>query len=113
MRIALEDSDTPSPSAGDADILSPEFISDAASQKYLPEELGHLFEMWLDLVRLSVALGNVLVTNYKTKGAKQSRADIERCEAEIRASQSICPRGNINQSCILASHTYLFKLYFE
>ncbi|KFZ10912.1 hypothetical protein V502_07849 [Pseudogymnoascus sp. VKM F-4520 (FW-2644)] len=83
-----------------------------ASPKYLPEELSHLFEMWLDQVRLTVALGNVLVKNYKAKGVKQSRAEIERCELEIRASHRTCPRSN-NQSRVLASHIHQFKLYFE
>ncbi|OBT66017.1 hypothetical protein VE03_03230 [Pseudogymnoascus sp. 23342-1-I1] len=111
MRISLEDSDTTPPSTCDSDVLSPGLISDA-SPKYLPEELSHLFEMWLDLVRLTVSLGNVLLKNYKAKGIKQSRADIDRCEMEIRASHRTCPRSN-NQSRILASHIHQFKLYFE
>ncbi|KFZ04751.1 hypothetical protein V501_09014 [Pseudogymnoascus sp. VKM F-4519 (FW-2642)] len=108
MRIVLEDSDTSPPSTCDSDVLSPD-----VSQKYLPEELGHLFDMWLDLVRLTVALGNVLLKNYRAKGVKQSRADIERCELEIRASHHTCPRSNTSQSRVLASHIHLFKLYFE
>lgn len=108
MRIVLEDSDTSPPSTCDYDVLSPD-----VSQKYLPEELSHLFDMWLDLVRLTVALGNVLLKNYRAKGVKQSRADIERCELEIRASHHTCPRSNTSQSRVLASHIHLFKLYFE
>ncbi|OBT78567.1 hypothetical protein VF21_00957 [Pseudogymnoascus sp. 05NY08] len=108
MRIVLEDSDTSPPTTCDSDVLSPD-----VSQKYLPEELSHLFDMWLDLVRLTVALGNVILKNYRAKGVKQSRADIERCELEIRASHHTCPRSNSSQSRVLASHTHLFKLYFE
>ncbi|KFY43046.1 hypothetical protein V494_02120 [Pseudogymnoascus sp. VKM F-4513 (FW-928)] len=112
IRIALEDSDTTSPGTCDADALSPELIGGTTSQKYLPEELGHLFEMWLDLVRLTVSLGTVLLKTYKARGVKQSRADIERCETELRASHWAYSRSS-NPSRVLASHTYLFKLYFE
>ncbi|KFY94982.1 hypothetical protein V498_03599, partial [Pseudogymnoascus sp. VKM F-4517 (FW-2822)] len=111
MRIALEDSDTAPLSTCDSDVLSPELIGEV-SQKYMPGEQSHLFEMWLDQVRLTVALGNVLVKSYKSKGVKQSRADIERCELEIRSSHRTCPRSN-NQSRVLASHIHQFKLYFE
>ncbi|RDL30745.1 Uncharacterized protein BP5553_10090 [Venustampulla echinocandica] len=111
MRIALDDSDTAMPGTGDSDVISPELIGEV-SRKYLPEELSYLFEIWLDFVKLTAALGNVLSKNYRAKGVKLSRADIERSESEIRASYPTFPGSN-NQGRVVASHIYLFKLYFE
>ncbi|KAK2772193.1 C6 transcription factor [Colletotrichum kahawae] len=111
MRIAFDDFDTPMPAACDADVLSPE-VAGNLGRKYLPGELGFLFDIWLEFVGLSAALGNILSTNYRAKGVKPSRADIERSESQIRAFQTRVPEAT-NQSRVVASHIYQFKLYFE
>ncbi|KAJ0333745.1 hypothetical protein COL922a_010571 [Colletotrichum nupharicola] len=111
MRIAFDDFDTPMPAACDADVLSPE-VAGNLGRKYLPGELGFLFDIWLEFVGLSATLGNILSTNYRAKGVKPSRADIERSEGQIRAFQTRVPEAT-NQSRVVASHIYQFKLYFE
>ncbi|KAI8288927.1 Cutinase transcription factor 1 beta [Colletotrichum sp. SAR11_240] len=111
MRIAFDDFDTPMPAACDADVLSPE-VAGNLGRKYLPGELGFLFDIWLEFVGLSATLGNILSTNYRAKGVKPSRADIERSESQIRAFQTRVPEAT-NQSRVVASHIYQFKLYFE
>lgn len=111
MRIAFDDFDTPMPAACDADVLSPE-VAGNLGRKYLPGELGFLFDIWLEFVGLSATLGNILLTNYRAKGVKPSRADIERSESQIRAFQTRVPEAT-NQSRVVASHIYQFKLYFE
>ncbi|KAF6798183.1 C6 transcription factor [Colletotrichum sojae] len=111
MRIALDDFDTPVPAPCDADVLSPDVANDLG-KKYLPGELGFLFDIWIAFVELSVVLANVLATNYRAKGVKPRRADIELSESQIREFQSRVPDG-VNQSRVVASHIYQFKLYFE
>ncbi|OLN81301.1 Cutinase transcription factor 1 beta 3 [Colletotrichum chlorophyti] len=111
MRVALDDFDTTMPAACDVDILSPD-IAGNLGQKYLPVGMEFLFDTWIAFVGLTVALSNVLATNYRAKGVKPSRADIERSESQIREFQSKIPDGG-TQSRVVASHIYQFKLYFE
>ncbi|KAL0944915.1 C6 transcription factor [Colletotrichum truncatum] len=111
MRIAFDDFDTPIPTACAADVLSPE-VANNLGQKYLPGELGLLFEIWLAFVGLSAALSNILAANYRVKGIKPSKTEIERSESQLRAYQYRVPEGT-DQSRVVASHIYQFKLYFE
>lgn len=111
MRIALDDFDTSMPAAGDADVLAPE-VKGQLGRKYLPEEMQFLFETWLAFIGLSVALSNVLATNYRAKGVKPSRMEIEQSENQIRSFQYRVPEAG-NHSRVVASHIYQFKLYFE
>ncbi|TDZ20213.1 Cutinase transcription factor 1 beta [Colletotrichum orbiculare MAFF 240422] len=109
MRIALDDFDTSMPSPGDADAP---VRTESGPNKYLPDEMDTLFDVWLSVIGLGVALSNVLATNYRAKGVKPTRPDIERSESQIRVYQSKVPEGG-NQSRVVASHVYQFKLYFE
>ncbi|KZL82789.1 cutinase transcription factor 1 beta [Colletotrichum incanum] len=111
MRIALDDFDTPMLAACDSEVILPE-VKGKLGRKYLPEELGFLFDTWIAFVGLTAALSNVLATNYRAKGDKPSKADIERSESQIRAYQSRVPESE-NQGKVVASHIYQFKLYFE
>ncbi|KAL0775911.1 hypothetical protein CaCOL14_007198 [Colletotrichum acutatum] len=111
MRIALDDFDTSMPAASDADVLAPE-VKGQLGQKYLPEEMKFLFDTWLVFIGLSVTLSNVLATNYRAKGVKPSRTEIEQSENQIRAFQYRVPEAG-SHSRVVASHIYQFKLYFE
>ncbi|KAF4773737.1 cutinase transcription factor 1 beta [Colletotrichum scovillei] len=111
MRIALDDFDTSMPVASDADVLAPE-VKGQLGQKYLPEEMKFLFDTWLAFIGLSVTLSNVLATNYRAKGVKPSRMEIEQSENQIRGFQYRVPEAG-SHSRVVASHIYQFKLYFE
>ncbi|WQF80787.1 hypothetical protein CDEST_05801 [Colletotrichum destructivum] len=111
MRIAFDDFDTPMPAACDADVIPAEVRWDLG-RKYLPEDLCFLFDLWVSFVGLSTALSHVLSTNYRAKGVKPSKADIEHSESKIRAYQSAIPES-ASQGQVVASHVHQFKLYFE
>ncbi|RSL51447.1 hypothetical protein CEP54_011413 [Fusarium duplospermum] len=106
LRISLDHCSTPMPGPCDTSpVCSPEY------QAYLPEQLGTLLGMWLGLIRATRVLGRILSTNYAIKGAKPSRDDIARDENEIRANWF--PDGNYDQSPVLASHLYQFRLHIQ
>ncbi|KAK2678663.1 hypothetical protein RAB80_007403, partial [Fusarium oxysporum f. sp. vasinfectum] len=90
MRISLDHCSTPMPGLYDTSPnCSPEY------QHYAPEELGILFGIWLKLI----------------EGARPSRAIIERDENEIRANW--IHDGNNDQSPVLASHVYQYRLHTQ
>ena len=111
MRIALDDSDTALPGPHDKDEILPG-IRDEIKFKYLPREMDELFAIWTFFVRLGIALGTILSTNYRAKATKPTRADLESSEGEIRACYMAMPES-ITRSRVIASHYYQFKLYFE
>ncbi|WKT42152.1 hypothetical protein QSH57_006958 [Fusarium oxysporum f. sp. vasinfectum] len=90
MRISLDHCSTPMPGLYDTSpSCSPEY------QHYAPKELGILFGIWLKLI----------------EGARPSRAIIERDENEIRANW--IHDGNNDQSPVLASHVYQYRLHTQ
>ncbi|KAK4038657.1 cutinase transcription factor 1 beta [Parachaetomium inaequale] len=111
MRISLDDSDTALPEPHDKENVPPDIQEDIKS-KYLPTELDELFDIWISFVKLGIALGSVLSTNYREKAAKPTRSELELGESEIRACYVTLPES-ITRSRIIASHYYQFKLYFE
>lgn len=106
IRISLEHCSTPMPGLYDTSPeCSPEY------QHYVPKELGTLLGMWLRLIGVTRVMGQVLSNNYTIKGAKPSRAAIERDENEIRTNWF--PDGQNEQSPVLASHLYQFRLHVQ
>jgi hypothetical protein len=111
MRISLDDSDTALPASHDKDAV-PLGIREEMKSKYLPTELDELFGIWTSFVKLGIALGTILSTNYRAKATKPRRPDLEHSESEIRACYVTMPES-ITRSRLIASHYYQFKLYFE
>ncbi|RKK31345.1 hypothetical protein BFJ67_g15276 [Fusarium oxysporum f. sp. cepae] len=106
MRISLDHCSTPMPGLYDTSpSCSPEY------QHYAPEELGILFGIWLKLIEVTRIMGRILSLNYTIKGARPSRAIIERDENEIRANW--IHDGNNDQSPVLASHVYQYRLHTQ
>ncbi|KAK2938774.1 hypothetical protein FoTM2_001992 [Fusarium oxysporum f. sp. vasinfectum] len=106
MRISLDHCSTPMPGLYDTSPnCSPEY------QHYAPEELGILFGIWLKLIEVTRIMGRILSLNYTIKGARPSRAIIERDENEIRANW--IHDGNNDQSPVLASHVYQYRLHTQ
>jgi hypothetical protein len=106
MRISLDHCSTPMPGLYDTSpSCSPEY------QHYIPEQLGTLLGIWLKLIGVTRIMGRILSTNYTIKGARPSRAIIERDENEIRANW--IHDGNNDQSPVLASHLYQCRLHTQ
>ncbi|EXL67191.1 hypothetical protein FOPG_16668 [Fusarium oxysporum f. sp. conglutinans race 2 54008] len=106
MRISLDHCSTPMPGLYDTSpSCSPEY------QHYAPKELGILFGIWLKLIEVTRIMGRILSLNYTIKGARPSRAIIERDENEIRANW--IHDGNNDQSPVLASHVYQYRLHTQ
>ncbi|KAK0629368.1 fungal-specific transcription factor domain-containing protein [Bombardia bombarda] len=121
MRIPLDDSDTPLPEPCDADVLSAELDAEVG-MRYLPSptELAQLFHLWMCVVRVTTVLGTtVLSMNYRAKGAKPTRQDLDRGERELRACYPVLSAeggdgsGIERASRVVASHAYQVRLYFE
>ncbi|KAM5380079.1 hypothetical protein ACJZ2D_003726 [Fusarium nematophilum] len=113
-RIRLDDSDTLMPTVDDDDLsLSQQpTLNVELRSKYLPDEFNALLEMWCSLVRLTIALGTILLINYRPKGSSISGDELEKYENAVRACEVNFPT-NGPHSKVLASHVYQFKLYFE
>ncbi|XEU94892.1 hypothetical protein FSHL1_000176 [Fusarium sambucinum] len=103
MRISLDHCSTPMLGLYDTSPgSSPEF------EQYLPEQLGTLLGMWLKLIGVTRVMGEILSNNYAIRGTKPSKAVIERYENEIHANWY--PDGHRDQSPVLLSHLYQFRL---
>ncbi|KAI1069409.1 hypothetical protein LB507_008555 [Fusarium sp. FIESC RH6] len=106
MRISLDHCSTSMPGLFDTSLhCSPEYLH------YLPEQLGRLLRMWLKLIEVTRIMGEILSTNYSMKSARPSRAAIKRDEEEIRANGF--PEDHNDQSPVLASHLYQFRLHTQ
>ncbi|KAH6695629.1 fungal-specific transcription factor domain-containing protein [Plectosphaerella plurivora] len=111
MRISLDDSDTALPGLHDKDERPPS-ISDELVSKFVPEELDDLFNIWTCHTMLGISLGTILSTHYRAKAPRPTKEELELAENGIRAFHLDAPK-NINQSRLIASHYYQFRLYFE
>ncbi|KAG5764986.1 hypothetical protein H9Q72_006920 [Fusarium xylarioides] len=106
MRISLDHCSTPMPGLYDTSpSCSPEY------QRFVPDDLGTLLGIWLKLIGVTHIMGKILSTNYTIKGARPSRAVIERDENEIRAHW--IHDGINDQNAVLASHTYQYRLHTQ
>lgn len=112
MRINLDDCDSPLPNTQDAEAFI-DGIPDELERKYFPNCLRTLAQAWLDLVKLTLALKNVMLTHYRPKEIKPSRAAIERNEAEIRDCYRRSWEDCHDQDPIVSLHLYRLLLYYE
>jgi Fungal specific transcription factor domain len=82
MRINLRDCDIPMPSPDD---IIGDFIDlpPAAWNKFIPCDFNLLAEGWIDFIRLSKTLGEILSTNYAPNSVKPTPPQIETFENEI------------------------------
>jgi hypothetical protein len=107
----MGDCDTLIPTSCDADIPTNDSIG-TSDHAYLPQDLDYIFLIWLNLIRLAVALGSVLSTHYKVHGIKPTKGEIEASEKDIRASYRQLPE-KIRKSSIIQSNIYQFSICFE
>jgi hypothetical protein len=80
-------------------------------EKYLPEGIDGLSELWVDLLKITVALGSVLSSHYKTTPIRLPRAEVEKSEREIRRCYQQRPLNNLSRIAVL--HLYQLELYME
>jgi len=111
MRINPEDCDMPMPCVDD---VTKELVAipSATKDKYLPVESDALARLWVNLVKISAALGSILRTHYRSSGPNPGIADIERCEEEIQRC-ALDKEGLGQTSQILRLHRYQLQLFYE
>lgn len=112
MRIHIEDCDMPLPTVDD--VLA-ELIDVPAETKdtYLPAGIASLARYWINLVHISLALGNVLSKHYRPRRDTPSLADLERDEKEIFQSFGACRNETVSADPIVQVNAYHLQLYYE
>jgi hypothetical protein len=111
MRINLEDCDLPLPFIDDI-TKELDAIPVAVRDKYIPYQSDAVAGLWLKLVRISVALGNILRIHYRYKGPTSSVEDIEKSEEELQA----CALTNNEMEYtnpVMQVFAYQFQLFYE
>ena len=78
MRINTEDCDTSLPTAEDV-VIGLADIPAAQKNKYLPNDTDVLSVHWINLIKMTAALGNILGTHYRPNRPKSAIKDIEKC----------------------------------
>ncbi|KAF9885366.1 hypothetical protein FE257_012983 [Aspergillus nanangensis] len=82
MRINTTDCDVEEPSVSDV-TQDLESITLEAHSEFIPYGHNSLALLWLSLVKITKALGTVLVTHYKVSGPRPDVAAIRKCEQEV------------------------------
>ena len=83
MRIQVEDCDTPMPTVEDV-TMDLDSIPRTIAGSYLPKcPQKQLAELWINFLKISVALGTMIRIFYRLKGVKANPKDMKKCEEEI------------------------------
>ena len=111
MRINLEDCDVPLPCSDDI-TKELDAISVAVRERYMPYPSEAAAGLWLRLVKMSVALGNILRIHYRHKGPLPSVVDIEKSEEEVKECALNSDETQHNNP-IMQVFAYQIQLYYE
>ena len=111
MRINLEDCDIFLPSIDDI-TKDLDAIPIAARDRYIPYQPAAVARLWLKLIAISVALGNILRTHYRHKGPQPSVEDIEKSEEELQEAALTNDEMEHNNP-IMQVFAYQLKLFYE
>ncbi|KAJ6096934.1 hypothetical protein N7486_007680 [Penicillium sp. IBT 16267x] len=111
LRINLEDCNQPMPSV--TDLLSDvaELPASIASA-YIPNDLPQLADYWIDLIKLSKLLGDVLTLTYKPSGASPTLEQFESLQENILQLWKPGRRGH-EQSRLAAFYLYHLQLHYQ
>jgi Fungal specific transcription factor domain len=112
MRINLDDCDTEMPSsARDYEVLAE--IPDTVRIKYIPPGMDELSRLWLDLLKLTVALSSILSTHYRVRRVENAPAAVEVAEAQVLDCR--LPRDRLFRldDSVVWLHAQHFELYTE
>ncbi|CRG87289.1 Cutinase transcription factor 1 alpha [Talaromyces islandicus] len=108
MRINFDDCDTEMPTATNYELTAE--IPHTVRTKYLPAEMNRLSQLWVDLLKLTVALAKVISTYYRAR-KKIQRGPFDTIEQQILAccqSQTGLEQSNDH---VLNLHIRHFELY--
>jgi hypothetical protein len=112
MRIHDEDCDVALPCTRD---LLDEFevLSAHATREFIPPGVDGLADMWVQLVRVSAALGRIMRTHYRLKGPKPGVEDIDELAADLDDCQPGATVGIQGTSDVLLLHEYHLQLFYQ
>lgn len=111
MRIHLDEVTTPVPTQDEVASVSVEFQSELY-QKFLPPEIDDLAGLWLCLIGITRALGNILTRFYAAQSARPTQLQMDDMEYEIKN----CFCGLPNEGCkspVMMTHIHQIRLYQE
>ncbi|KAJ5108668.1 hypothetical protein N7456_005343 [Penicillium angulare] len=112
MRIHDEDCDAVFPCADDV-LHELQLISVEARQKFIPEDIGYLSGMWVQLVKTSAVLGRILRSHYRLKGPKPSFEEIDALAAELHECQPTLATAMYATSDIALVHEYHLQIFYQ
>ncbi|KAH8800627.1 fungal-specific transcription factor domain-containing protein [Xylogone sp. PMI_703] len=112
LRINLEDCDIPMPSV--EDVLSElRDISTIERKKYSISDSSELAECWVNLVKLSIALGKILTLNSNQDGVFPVAAEVEVCHKDILNCLGTGKKSVEKRPQIVEFHLHQFQLHYE
>lgn len=112
MRINLDHCDTPMVDVSDCKELLVG-IPDRIKEKYLPDGLEELSESWVELLRLTVQLGNILSVSYRARPTDLPQSQMEETERQIRLCYNRRDHVTSSRGHTVLLHTYHLELYLE
>lgn len=111
IRIHSDNCDVPMPVVEDV-LADLESLSRHARAKFIPDKVQELTEMWLRLVQISDALGEVLRLHNRVQGMKPNAADIDRLSGRL---QLLTPNNAMTDlwDDSLRIHAYQTELFYQ
>lgn len=111
MRIHHEDCDVPMPVAGDI-LLDIQQVPSYDRQKFIPTDHEALSSMWVRLVQISGALGDILRAYYRVTGPRPSVETLEGLADNLQGCVSHEP---LTDGCSdrFQVHTYQVELFYQ
>lgn len=110
MRIQVEDCDTLMPTVEDV-VKGLDHIPRSVSRNYLPNDPdNNLARLWINLLKISHALGNLIRTLYRLKGAKPDLEAMKKYEEEIL---ECAPANEEKVEPSLLLHIHQLQLFYE
>ena len=111
MRINMEDCDVPLPSVDDV-THEVELIPELIRENYLPYSLSTFAQLWVELVTMSIVLGDALRTHYRHAGPHPTVEETQRCEEDLHQC-AITEEACAHQSPGLQVFVYQMQLFYE
>jgi hypothetical protein len=106
----MDDCDSLMLSAEDA-LAEMSHIPLAEKQKFKVLDSSELAQCWVNLVKLSIALGRILIMNSKQSGELPTASEIEGYETEIRNCSDLGRDPDVQVSKIVEFHLQQFQLH--
>ena len=111
LRIHHEDCDIHLPRPEDL-LSNLESIPTHIREKFVPNEMAGLVNMWINLVNISASLGKILRIHYRVTGSKARIEDVNTSYEELLSCKPGKAPGN-NVSDLLVLHACHVDLFYE